>query len=336
MTLHGSATPLAEAYDAALLDLDGVVYVGPDAVPGAAAALQRARAAGMRLAFVTNNASRTPETVAAHLSALGIPARPEEVVTSAQAAAHLLADRLPAGTPVLVVGGEGLLTAIRAAGLRPVSRAEDGPAAVVQGYTQDIGYAQLAEATLAVRAGALWVAANTDTTMPSARGLLPGNGALVAAVRAATGVEPDVAGKPHLPLHREAVARTRAQRPLVVGDRLDTDIEGAVAAGVPSLLVLTGVAGPADVLGAPPHARPTYLAADLDGLLHPHPEVVLDGSETRCAGWTARVAEGRLTVVGDGDPLDALRAGAVAAWNAADGGAPVAAADLPPLAAGSR
>src|SRR5215467_9467198 len=132
--LLASEEPLARRYDVALLDLDGVVYIGADEVPGAAAALAAARREGMRLAFVTNNASRPPRTVAAHLSGLGIPATASEVITSAQAAAHHLAERLPAGSRVLVVGTTGLVEALTERGLVPVSTADDDPAAVVQGY----------------------------------------------------------------------------------------------------------------------------------------------------------------------------------------------------------
>ena len=269
--LGASELPLAEAYDAALVDLDGVVYVGPAAVPGAVAALTGAREFGMQLAFVTNNASRTPEAVAAHLSELGVAASPAEVATAAQAAARILVERLAPGSKVLVVGGPGLVEAVGAAGFALVTSADDLPAAVVQGYTAATSYAELAEAALAVRAGALWVAANRDATMPSARGQVPGNGALVAALMVATGREPTVAGKPELALHRESIDRVAARRPLVVGDRLDTDIEGAVRAGCDSLLVLSGVTDADQLLAAGPAQRPTYIAADLGGLLVAHP-----------------------------------------------------------------
>jgi HAD superfamily hydrolase (TIGR01450 family) len=297
-----SERPLSEVYDVALLDLDGVVYLSRAAVPGAPEALAEARHRGMRLAFVTNNASRSPSAIAAQLTGLGVPATSAEVVTSAHAAAHLIADRLPPGAPVLVVGGIGLRIALRERGLRPVSTAADRPAAVVQGYGPDVGYPQLAEAGLAVRAGAWYVAANVDATLPTARGIQPGNGSLVQVIVTATGQKPVVAGKPEPPLHSEAVARTGARRPLVVGDRLDTDIEGAVRVGADSMLVLTGVTRPADAVLAPRHRRPTYLAYNLVGLLEPHPAVIPapapEGS-FRCGGWTARlVPDGRLSPAG--------------------------------------
>ncbi len=288
-TPRASDGPLCEIYDVALLDLDGVVYLGARAVPGAAEALAEARRLGMRLAFVTNNASRSPSTIAEQLTGLGVPATPDEVVTSAHAAARLIADRLPEGSPVLVVGGIGLRLALRERGLRPVSTAAERPAAVVQGYGPGIGYGLLAEGALAVRAGAWFVASNIDVTLPTPRGLQPGNGSLVQVIAVSTGQQPVVAGKPEPPLHAEAVARSGARRPLVVGDRLDTDIEGAVRAGADSMLVLTGVTGPADAVLAPAQQRPTYLAHDLSGLTGPHPEVQASGGAFRCGGWTARL-----------------------------------------------
>lgn len=272
MTLGACAAPLCEAYDTALLDLDGVVYTGSAAIPGAVEAIAGARAAGMRIAYVTNNASRTPATVAAHLTALGIPAAESEVVTAAQAAATLLGTLVPPPGPVLVTGTEGLREALAAAGYSSVASAADGPAAVVQGYDPTLTYADLAEAVLAVRSGAVWVACNLDATIPSSRGQLPGNGALVAFVAHAAGRRPDAAaGKPERALHDEAVRRSGAVRPLVVGDRLDTDVEGAVRAGCDSLLVLTGVTDEAALLAAPEGRRPTYVGLDLRALLVPHP-----------------------------------------------------------------
>jgi glycerol-1-phosphatase len=314
--LPGCAEPLSSHYDVALLDLDGVVYLGGAAIPGAAEALAKAAAAGMRLAFVTNNAYRTPAAIAAQLTGLGVPASPSDVVTSAQAAARLLAERLPAGAAVLVIGGVGLRAAVRERGLRPVSVAAAKPAAVVQGYSPDIGYADLAEGALAVEAGALFVASNADATLPTPRGRQPGNGSLIQVIAHATGVRPLVAGKPEPPLHAESVQRTGARTPLVVGDRLDTDIEGACRVGADSLLVLTGVTKPADLLTAPPGRRPTYVAGDLTGLLSPHPEVSADGDAYRCRGWTARRTGGKLELTGSGDSIDGLRALAAAAWSA--------------------
>lgn len=311
-----SALPPARAYDTGLFDLDGVVYVGPDPVPAAVDALRRAREAGMRVAFVTNNASRTPAAVAERLTRLGVPAVARDVVTSAQACARTIAERVPAGSAVLVCGGLGLRHALREHGLRPVSTAEAEPAAVAQGFFHGIDYGLLAEGAVAVRRGALFVAANGDTTLPSPRGALPGNGALLRVITTATGRAPLIAGKPEPPLHREAMLRTEARRPLVIGDRLDTDIEGAVRGGVDSLLVLTGVTHPADVVTAGPRHRPTLLAADLGGLLVAHPRVDGHDGVGACGGWRAVATGGRLELSGAGARHDALRALCAASWTA--------------------
>ncbi|MFF8600253.1 HAD hydrolase-like protein [Streptomyces sp. NPDC015232] len=324
---EGSARPLSEAYDTALLDLDGVVYyAGGGAVPYAVEALGTARAGGMHLAYVTNNALRPPDVVAAHLTELGVPAEPADVITSAQAVARLIADEMPPGARILLIGGEGLRIALRERGLVPVESLDDDPVAVVQGYGgPDLPWGRFAEASYAVGRGLPWYASNTDLTIPSARGIGPGNGAAVEVVRIATGAEPKVAGKPLPPMHRETVLRTGAERPLVVGDRLDTDIEGAFNGGVDSLLVLTGVTDVPRLLAAVPEHRPTYVAADLRGLLVPQPEVTGDADGGfRCGGWTASVSGGALLLDGAGEGLDALdgvRALCAAAWTEAGAGA---------------
>ncbi|MEV8457741.1 HAD-IIA family hydrolase [Streptomyces sp. NPDC052095] len=317
----GSGTALNRAYDTALLDLDGVVYAGDRAIVHAVDALAVARNGGMHLAYVTNNALRTPDAVAGHLTALGVPAEPGDVITSAQAVARLMADQLPPGARVLVVGGEGLRSAVRERGLVPVESADDDPAAVAQGYGgPDMAWGRFAEAAYAVARGVPWFASNTDLTIPSARGIAPGNGAAVEVVRIATGAEPQVAGKPLPPMHRETVLRTGAERPLVVGDRLDTDIEGAFNGGVDSLLVLTGVTDAARLLAAVPEHRPTFVDADLRGLLTGQPEVAEHGGGFVCGGWTASVRGDRLALDGDGGALDGLRALCGAAWSYAGEG----------------
>ncbi|MGH6654594.1 MAG: HAD family hydrolase, partial [Actinocrinis sp.] len=207
--------PLAALYDTALLDLDGVVYRGKDAVPNAVPSLLSAADAGMRLAYVTNNASRTPEMIARHLRELGLPARPEDVVTAAQAVARLIAEQMPHGARVLVIGDEGLRQAVLGHELTIVDSADDDPAAIVQGYRSDTSWTDLAEATYAVGRGVPWFAANADRTMPTARGSAPGNGALESAVAAATGGWPTLAGKPEPALHRETMIRTEARHPLI-------------------------------------------------------------------------------------------------------------------------
>ncbi|MFI5766874.1 HAD-IIA family hydrolase [Streptomyces sp. NPDC051563] len=330
----GSERSLHQAYDTALLDLDGVVYAGGEAIAHAVDSLAAARAGGMHLAYVTNNALRTPDAVAEHLSELGIPTEAGEVITSAQAVARLIAEQVEPGAKVLVIGGEGLRVALRERGLVPVDSAEEeGLAAVVQGYGgPDLPWGRFAEAAYAVNRGVPWYASNTDLTIPSARGIAPGNGAAVEVVRIATGTEPQVAGKPLPPMHRETVLRTGAKRPLVIGDRLDTDIEGAFNGDVDSLLVLTGVADAAQLLRAEPKYRPTYVDRDLRGLLTGQPEVVAAaGGGFRCGDWTAVALDGVLELRGEpggeesepagGDgAMDGLRALCAAAWTQAGEG----------------
>jgi HAD superfamily hydrolase (TIGR01450 family) len=343
--LRGSTRPLTDLYDVALLDLDGVVYVGPDPIPGVPEALAAARSAGMRLAFVTNNAARPPHAVADHLIELGIDAKSSEIITSAQAAARYLADHLPGGARVLVVGTVGLEQALRERGLVPVADARGQVDAVVQGFSPDMSWQLLAEGAIAVNRGVPWIATNLDPTVPSPRGRLPGNGSLVAALRHATGRDPVATGKPDPAMHRESVLRSDAQRPIVVGDRLDTDIEGAGAVGCPSLLVLSGVTSPAELLTATSRQRPTYLAADVGGLLVGHPEVEVDAGTASCGRWRAtadshgngglRLAASGPNVAGAGaeSDLDALRALCAAAWEAAGShGAPRVAAESPAAA----
>ena len=275
---------LAQQYDCLLVDLDGTVFRGHQPTEGAVQALHESD--GRKL-FVTNNASRSADEVAAHLRDLGFTANAADVVTSAQSAAHLLAGQLSAQSPVLIVGTDALANEITAVGLRPVRRFDDDPVAVVQGLSMTIGWPDLAEAALAIRAGALWVAANVDPTLPTERGLLPGNGSLVAALRAATGAEPQVAGKPGRQLMKDAVARGDFRAPLVIGDRLDTDIEGANNAGLPSLMVLTGVNTARDAVYAEPAQRPTYIGHDLRSL-HQDGDVPRGGAAIGLAGRPRR------------------------------------------------
>lgn len=327
----GSA--LVDAYDAALFDLDGVVYLGPVAVEGAAEGIGALRARGTHVGFVTNNAARTPQEVSAHLVELGITAGPEDVVTSSQAAVHLLTRRFAAGTRVLVVGGAGVRVAVEEAGLVAIHSADDDPAAVIQGYGFDLTWQQLNEAAIAINRGAHWVATNTDPTRPTDRGLVPGNGAAVAAVRMAVDVEPEVAGKPFRPLLDDTVARLGAQHPIFVGDRLDTDVAGAITAGMDSLLVLSGSHGPRDLLVAAPGFRPTFIGQDLRALLEPGRVVAVEGSTFRCGAARATVDGDRIVLSDSGaDPVDALWASAQASWQVLDrGGDPDSAATMAQL-----
>ncbi|AWH95302.1 HAD-IIA family hydrolase [Dietzia psychralcaliphila] len=264
-----SAATLSDLYDALLVDLDGTLIRGPEPIPGAAEALDES---GLPVVYVTNNASRSPADTAAHLRDLGFTARDSDVMTSAQAAVMMLVDHVDAGARVLVVGHDSFRDLARAAGYEVVHSADDHPEVVLQGLSRELTWGDLAEGCLAIRHGVPWVASNVDTTLPTERGLLPGNGSLVAALRAATDREPVVAGKPAAGVLRAAADLVGAKRPLVVGDRLDTDIEGALAAGMPALLVLTGVHGTADLLAADECRRATHLARDLSALAAP-PEV---------------------------------------------------------------
>ncbi|RAS65456.1 HAD superfamily hydrolase (TIGR01457 family) [Lentzea atacamensis] len=256
---------LVDRYDALLIDLDGTVYRGSEAVPGAAEAVAAARSKGVGIRYVTNNASRSPQAVADHLVELGFDTSVDEVSTSAQAGAAMLAERLPKRSTVLVLGTKALEAEVFKRGLIPTDTAE-GAVAVLQGLSMDLGWRELAEAAVAIRGGALWVACNVDATLPTERGLLPGNGSLVAALKTATGQEPLVAGKPATPLLQQAAKELQANRPLVIGDRLDTDILGAVNAGMDSLLVLTGVSTDEEAQALPEDQRPTYVGADLSVL----------------------------------------------------------------------
>ncbi|MFD2768335.1 HAD-IIA family hydrolase [Micromonospora eburnea] len=307
---------LVDGYTLVVFDLDGVIYLIDRPIPGAVEAVGRLHAEGRAVAYATNNASRRSSEVADLLTGMGVPARADEVLTSAAATAELLRDRLPAGAPVLVVGAEALRAELRAVGLRPVSTVDEQPAAVAQGYGPQVGWVDLAEASLAVRAGAPWYATNTDRTLPSPRGPLPGNGSLVAVLRTALGRDPDVVvGKPEPALFATAARRAGAGRTLVVGDRLDTDIEGARRAGLDSLLVLTGVSDVPELLAAPEPRRPTYVSIDLAGLFDPAAVVRVPGTPDT-GGWSVTVTDGELALDGAGRPLDALAALCAVAWSA--------------------
>jgi HAD superfamily hydrolase (TIGR01450 family) len=309
---------LAQQHDCLLLDLDGTLFRGHQATEGAVETLA---AIDTRQLFVTNNASRSAIEVAEHLTELGFTAAAQDVVTSAQSAARLLADRLPSNARVLVVGTAALADEIVDVGLQPVRSFDDAPVAVVQGHSTATGWSDLAEATLAIRGGAFWVAANVDRTLPTERGLLPGNGSMVAAVRAATDATPVIAGKPAAPLLRDALRRGSFHSPLVVGDRLDTDIAGAHAVGLPSLMVLSGVSTAAEAVHAVPGQRPTYIGADLRSLRTDADELRVEEQ----SNWRAGMVDGAVVIHSDGDAapgdeLSIVRAVAHAVWQRAGDG----------------
>lgn len=303
-----------------LADLDGVVYKGPAAIPGAIDELNRA-AERVRLGYITNNASRTDRAVAEHLTELGLHPRASDVVTSPQAAVELLAKSVPSGSLVLVIGGDGVVDELEKAGYLVTRSADDKPAAVVQGFSPDVGWVHLAEAAFALadepgRDPVPWIATNTDWTIPVARGIAPGNGTLVSAVHTAVQRLPEFAGKPEVAIYETAFERFGTRNALMLGDRLDTDIKGAVAAGIPSLQVLTGVDRPKQLVAASKDMRPDYIVASLAELDQPYPSTQVAKDGTAKVG-TARVRmNGHVVeVVAEGDsPINLLRAGCAAIW----------------------
>gem|GEM_PF-27087 len=328
MTSPSAGGRLIERFDGLVCDLDGVVYRGHEAMPHAVESLLSALSAGVRVVYATNNASRPPAEVAAHLDALGLPGPVSRVVTSAQAGARHVAQRFPPGSRVLAVGGPGVTLALEEAGLVPVHaqerQLEQPVVAVLQGYGAQVAWTDLAEVAYAVQAGVLWVATNIDSTLPTERGVAPGNGALVGAVRSAVSLDPVVVGKPHTPLYDLSVSvlGTGIGRTLAIGDRLDTDIKGATAAGMDALFVFGGVHGWRDVVGADVTARPRYVATDLRSLHSAYAEPVQDrGNPSRWVSGeaTARVSPaGELVVSQAGTLNQRLRAALRALWHAGD------------------
>ncbi|GAB3031390.1 HAD hydrolase-like protein [Parafrigoribacterium mesophilum] len=328
-------TPL-DGVDLLLADLDGVVYRGPVAIPHAVESLNAA-ARDRRVAYITNNASRTSASVAQHLTSLGLSVAAEDVVTSPQAAVRLLAGLVPAGSTVLVVGGEGLRDELHKAGFTATDSAHDQPAAVIQGFAPELGWKQLAEAAFALQAGGAelpWVATNTDWTLPTERGIAPGNGTLVSAVHTAVGRLPVLAGKPEAAIFQEAVSRFGGAKPLFLGDRLDTDILGANRAGLDSAMVLTGVDHAKQLLAADAASRPTYLLDDLRQLSEPYPRIrthqdPASGERRIMVGDAVITVAGNVITVTEvgSRSIDLLRAGCAAVWGS---GMPIYALEVPP------
>ncbi|MGL4831919.1 MAG: HAD-IIA family hydrolase [Propionibacteriaceae bacterium] len=311
---------LVDSYDAALFDLDGVVYVGLQAVPGAADVLATLRGRGVRCGFVTNNASRPPATVAQHLSSLGIAASAADVVSSAQAVAALMAKELPPGSLVFICGTDALAAEIAAVGLVPSRDIDAEAVALVQGYNPAWTVVELQQACQLIQRGVRWYASNNDLTIPTDRGIMPGMGSYLQLISTACGGARPVAiaGKPYLPLLHATLERIKPTRPLFVGDRLDTDIEGAHTAGIDSLLVInTGAHGKADLLTAPEHQRPTHIGADLGALLLPSRSITWDGLTVRCGQQHATLIDDVIectSPVTMAEQLDALWCAAQLAW----------------------
>lgn len=312
---------LVDSFDAALFDLDGVIYLGPLVIDGVTETLDTLRHTGTRIGYVTNNAARTPEAVAAHLVELDIPATASDVVNSTQATVRMLQADLPAGARLLVVGTEALAEQLREGGFVPVHSLHEDPVAVVQGYHPAQEWSQLELGAIAIQNGAPWYATNPDMTRPTERGILPGCGAQMAVIRACVEVEPKVAGKPFRPLLDETVLRLGAEHPIFVGDRLDTDIMGANAVDMASLFVFTGAHGKTDLLTADEASRPTHIGWDVSALLQPARtvEVSDDGSLIRCGDQQVRLTDGEVSAIGDpsevDSQLDVLWAALHAVWH---------------------
>lgn len=343
----GSSTPLARRYSLALLDLDGVVYRGANPVEHAAEGITRAADMGMRIAYTTNNPSRYPDVVAEQISSFGIDAHGDDVITSAMVSAAMLADKLPQGSRVLVIGKDHLKDELTHAGMVVVDSAQDNPDAVIQSWYPELGWTMLAEASYAIEKGAQYFVTNRDLTIPREQGIAPGNGALQIPVITATGQEPLAsAGKPEAAMYHQARHlfsptddMVETENCLPVGDRLDTDIEAANRGGYDSAVVLTGVADAAQIIAAEPILRPTYICADLRGLCSPQPEVKQSEDAFECRKARVRVDDYTLHIEYDGvelteniSQLDALRAAASAVWNAVDNGIDIADITLPQFA----
>lgn len=330
--LEQAASALVDRYSGIICDLDGVVYAGLAALPHAVEALEDALARGVGIVYATNNGSRPPEDVGAHLEELGLSIHGESVVTSAQAAAARLLAELGAGAPVLAVGGPGVSLALERAGLRAVTTAESAAGEAVRGVLQSFGasvsWSDLAEISYVVNGGALWVASNADLTLPTARGVAPGNGSLLQVVRAAVGGEPVVVGKPETALFElgAAVLDTSMEATLTIGDRIDTDIVGAARAGMDALLVFTGISTVADVVVIAPEHRPRYVAWDLRALTEQYvePHVTTDAGTViaTCEDARATATRGDVRLGDGGSPGARLRAVVAAAWASADAGDP--------------
>jgi HAD superfamily hydrolase (TIGR01457 family) len=303
-------------YDLLLADLDGVIYEGSNSIENAVDSIAELGKREIPVGYVTNNSSRKPETIVEQLLALGIDCKPESIISSGQTAVELLQTKIEPGEKVLVVGGDGLRARLAAAGFEIVSSSEDQPKAVIQGFSPDVSWRDLAEAAYSIQNGAIWVSTNNDWTLPQERGLAPGNGTLVGAVHTAVGQLPIVAGKPEPAIFETALNHFHKENAVFVGDRLDTDILGANRAGIPSVLVLTGVSSRKDVLAASVDERPGYIIETLRDLLVSYQEPV----QTK-HGWSCGKASvellGDKVLVTNGDPhsIEALRAACFVIWN---------------------
>jgi 4-nitrophenyl phosphatase len=259
-----------------LCDLDGVIYRDQEPMPGAAETVAAWRAAGHRVLFATNNATRSRAEFVQRLIAVGVPATEADLATSASATASYLRSLPTPPSTAYVVGAAALEAELRAAGIRIVEDGEQ-PDCVVASLDRQFTYQKLARAQAAVFAGAALFATNRDPVFPGADRIWPGGGSIVAAVETACRREAVSIGKPGPLLYRTLLASSGADpaRTIVVGDNLETDIPGAVEMGMPSILVLTGVSRREDIAAAA--AKPTLVVETLPETLHHDLEALVRG-----------------------------------------------------------
>lgn len=258
--------PLADRFDGLLIDLDGVVWIGREPVPGSVEALRELQGAGKRIVFVTNNPGRLPEAYAERLRGLGIEVGAEQIVTAGTAVARLAGEAAGAGGSAFVIGRSALkeMVAARGARLLEGEEAEAADVVVVSGHP-GFDYEELKTAKFALDRGAQLFATSHDPTMPFPGGELPGTGAVLAAVEVASGKEATIAGKPERHLFEIAKEVLGEGRLAMVGDRVSSDIEGGRRAGLETILVLSGTTSRAEAEAADP--APDHLLEDLAGLL---------------------------------------------------------------------
>ncbi len=309
------ANKIWNQYDLLLADLDGVIYEGQSSIVDAASSIAELHSRNISVGYVTNNSSRKPSSIAEQLVGFGVAAKDVEVISSGLTAVELLASKVPAGSKVFVVGGEGLRAFVIAGGFELVDDSDAKPAAVLQGFAPDVSWRDLAEASYAIANGAVWIATNNDWTLPQEKGVAPGNGTLVSAVHTAVGQFPLVAGKPETAIYKTALTRFNSESAIFVGDRLETDILGANRAGIDSAVVLTGIASRKDVLAAQGEERPKYILRTLSDLLTEYVTPTQTKRGWRCGGASVELLGDKVMVV-EGDPssIEALRAAALVIW----------------------
>jgi HAD superfamily hydrolase (TIGR01450 family) len=310
------ANKIWNQYDLLLADLDGVIYEGQAAIVNAVSTIDTLHKQLIAVGYVTNNSSRKPEAIADQLVGFGVNAQAIEVISSGLTAVELLSSKVPQGSKVYVVGGDGLRNFVIAGGFQLVNSSEENPAAVLQGFAPDVSWRELAEASYSIANGAIWIATNNDWTLPQEKGIAPGNGTLVSAVHTAVGQLPLIAGKPEPAIYKTALKRFEKESALFVGDRLETDILGANRASFDSAVVMTGIASRKDVLGAQVEERPKYILETLADLLHDYLAPVQTKRGWRCGEVSVELLGDKVMVV-EGNPrsIEALRAATQVIWN---------------------